>query len=626
MNKVIKQIRLYLLLYSITFLLPINAVNVVVHNTILVSMYARWEFAGDYFRRDIPAATKKTVVGPDGNPLEEIVAGIKGVNDWRLHIGFSDVHTKGAQIGQAWGTNPETGEPLVFTAQMLNGKGECWGVKPDVYSAPLGQAVYNNFSLTVVPKKNPADNNNWWPSFEISRIDANVFDPLIKAFAPVKKFFSNIGKYGAEGILIINALAKRRPITGFQLKTPAKYVRKSAQPTPPNVMQERAALIQAKDNLLETDIELQSLYDEEINILDAIKKYSPIFYVHPDDLAGPIAPADFFAGETTMIREGARPSEGGKVVIPLGKVTFRKLSDLTQAHPEKKYFIWHGTPGDPLKYDKRIFYGSNPALYPDGVPMHVTTFYGIKQDLSIDTNYFYIQWLCLFGYNQPYDIKVPLGTIFQGDARDFQNAHEGDLEHVTMKVNAKTGKLEAIEYGAHGIKEGMWLYAPGSTNNPLKEFMVEDGHPIVFCAYGGHGNYPREGVYTRIYGLANDVTKKGKMWRLTEKNIYRTVRSTSAGFNPIVHDDNPDHFGYLDWNGNLGPRGISSYINKDWFGNIEEIPLPQEMRNPIDVHTNHFCPGPNPSATCIRDKAKKSAPPGDKPSGWVKFLFDIGVM
>lgn len=506
---------------------------------------------------------------------------------------------------------------------------------------------------------------------------------------------SSVGYYGGEGIAVLNALATQKPIKGFALTVP-QYEAASKQASPLSLGQERA-LLEKKLSLLDTvnqdlpiteresdnfdknmvasesvlgnqlaldskvngkiksEIESKSdmrkLYEEEIAMLDAIEKYSPLLYLHPDDMAGPVAPQDFFAGQTTSVREGkGSKKEAVKTVIPAGQATFEKLSTLTQQNPSQKYHIWHGVPGNENVYDDRILYGSNPALYDGAIPMHVVTFYDKiktgtdalgKPVYQTDENgyfipnkeFFYIQYLCLYGYNQPYDIAVPLGTIYKGDARDFQNAHEGDLEHITMKINAKTGKMVAIYHGSHGGDEGMWMYPPGSTGNTGNEFDVVSAvtpegkvqeRPIIYSAFGGHGNYPKEGVYTRVYGLANDLTAKGPLWKLTKNNIYRTVRKQSAGFDSYNRTcaATPDMFAYLDWKGNLGPRGVSSFIEKNWAGNSEGE---DKGRNALAVHAQHFCAGKNPDKACVRNKSKASPPPGNTRPWYVEMLQKLGV-
>ncbi|HEV2601370.1 MAG TPA: hypothetical protein VGT41_03665 [Candidatus Babeliales bacterium] len=179
---------------------PVNAVNVNIYSVLPFAMYARWLFAGDYFRRDIPAATPYAsgMIIPTFYPdyvrslaLKYLmVFGWMGVSDWRLHTGFTDVHTVGAKVGQVWGRDPVTWLPLVFTTDMLNAYGQCWGINNDFYSAPLGQAVYSHFLLSVTPVKNTdpkykdaAGNSPWWPSFRITRLDPSVSDQIINGLA-----------------------------------------------------------------------------------------------------------------------------------------------------------------------------------------------------------------------------------------------------------------------------------------------------------------------------------------------------------------------------------------------------------------------------------------------------------
>lgn len=188
----------------------INAININVYSLVLAKMYTRFNFRGDSFGRIIPAATptasaledlnkcnKESLdwqtsprspipntlghastyqTGVGGVPKAIQTAGWMGVDDWRLHIGFEDVHTVEAKVGDVWGRNPDTGCPLVFTQKMFEQRkgvdyklGLCWGIQPKFYSS-VGQALFKYFALIVVPVKNAADNNNWWPSFRIIKL------------------------------------------------------------------------------------------------------------------------------------------------------------------------------------------------------------------------------------------------------------------------------------------------------------------------------------------------------------------------------------------------------------------------------------------------------------------------
>lgn len=636
----------------------VSAVTVTVHNATAFPAHVRWNFG-------IFGSEEKMV------PALGEVAVSKGI---LVHTGFQDVYLLSARVGDVWGKDPNTGVDLVFTEAMIDKNGHVRGVQPPhLYHAPVGQALYHHFLLLIEPVETKKGNGVWVPRLRINRLDKDIFVQIKNKIAG---FFTDVGDYGSEGIAILHALAQHKPITGFMLTKDdlarRGYVAQSQQPSPPSLAQERQNITASIDALArelgvlagggqqESDEyrqkeQLKQLYEEELAILDAIVKYRPIVYLHPDDLARPVDPRDFFAGETTGVRQGTHTQQtragffmqkGGAFTIPVGQTTFRKLSELTQEHPTERYYVWHGTPTHPEQYDRRIFYGSNPANYADGaVPMHVVTFYdripaGVDEKGNViyqkDENgyyvpnkeFFYIQYLFLYGYNQPYDISVPLGTVYRGDVHDFQNAHEGDLEHLTMKMDTKTGKPVAIFYGSHGSNEGMWMYPPGSTGKAVNEFTVEDGRPVVYVARGGHGNYPKEGVYTRVYGLANDHTKKGQQWRLTEDSLFRTVRPISAGFNPFIHSTNPDYYGYLDWRGFLGHRGVTSFREKAWASNSEGE---DKGRDAVVVHQKHFCPATHHDvkagpAHCVRDKSKASPPPGDKKPWYIDLFQTLGII
>ncbi len=473
-----------------------------------------------------------------------------------------------------------------------------------------------------------------------STTTVNIFDTVYRG---AKNVVTMIGKYGSIGTKALKALIDKKPITGFILSPPAHYVGPSQQVHAPSIAQERAFYIQKLET--ETDDYLIELYTQEIKVLDKVKKYIPLLYLHSDDLAGPIDPREFFAGQTTAVRTGKNNAGKGTFVMHAGQVTFRKLAELTAENPTGDYHIWQGKLDDEKIYDRNIFYGSNPV---NPVPIHVLTYYGkiidgldekrkpiYKKDefgyFVPNKNILYIQYLCLYGYNQPYTINTRLGTLYKGDVMAFQNAHEGDLEHITLKVNCSGDgdNLEAIYYGSHGTKDqGMWMYAPGSKGNELEEFTISgDGRPYVFAAYGGHGNYPKQGVYTRVYGFANDVTQKGRLWELTEHTVCRTVLKKSAGYNPLLMYNNPDYFGYLEWKGDLGPRGVASVALKIWPGSIEDE---DKGRNAITVYENHFCPLLEPAmqanAVCVRDKSKKSPPPGNKRPWYIGMFQTFGLM
>jgi len=82
------------------------------------------------------------------------------------------VYIVDAHVGDIWGTNPDTGAPLVLTKQMFSGA-NVYGFDNSLFWSS-GTAADHKYRLAIVPKKNPKDNNNWYPSFDISRVHRDI--------------------------------------------------------------------------------------------------------------------------------------------------------------------------------------------------------------------------------------------------------------------------------------------------------------------------------------------------------------------------------------------------------------------------------------------------------------------
>lgn len=86
---------------------------------------------------------------------------------------------------------------------------------------------------------------------------------------------------------------------------------------------------------------------------------------------------------------------------------------------------------------------------------------------------------------------------------DGLGMHEGDWEYVTVRISTDAVKtIQQVYFSAHS-KEGEW-----ATNFQK----TSDGRPIVFVAKDSHANYTSAGTFTRLWGVANDVTGNGTQW------------------------------------------------------------------------------------------------------------------
>lgn len=150
------------------------------------------------------------------------------------------------------------------------------------------------------------------------------------------------------------------------------------------------------------------------------------------------------------------------------------------------------------------------------------------------------------------------------DVNGYANVQDRDFI-LSQGIKNPCGKWAAVRVflSAHG--NGMW-YPTSFPGKPKSTIEFEDGtHPIIYSALGGHAMYPNAGKQKRIFGFADDVTKKGKKWtpnRVAFWNpafVHESCSNNKRGkltvldveSKKIIKDNNP--FLYLSYlNGKLG--------------------------------------------------------------------------
>jgi len=340
-------------------------------------------------------------------------------------------------------------------------------------------------------------------------------------------------------------------------------------------------------------------------VQNALKKFSPIFYLHLDEKAFPTDPRDYFEHENTRMIDG----ESGKVLIERGLVTMQKIDQFARASFEKGVY---DAPKVHFAPSSCIFWGSDPRDHMNSsgdliTPMWYLSWYGDKKKTL------YLQFLCFYGYNSPYTIDIAGNVLLEGDKEKLQNAHEADLEHVTIEIDLETDKIIRIFFGAHGVHEGMWA-TPG-------QFEVEGTHPVIYVAKGGHGNYPRKGTWVRIYGFGNDLTMKGFRWTPLFHRAYAPVQRDAVKEKPETFRSgekgyNPQTMGWLAHIGNYGKRGVrSAWRQRDWFNRPDSSTRTFEEGIKIWCETG--------DTKCINKKAVRAGTPGSTPSAVEKIAIAL---
>lgn len=137
-----------------------------------------------------------------------------------------------------------------------------------------------------------------------------------------------------------------------------------------------------------------------------------------------------------------------------------------------------------------------------------------------------IQYVFLYAYNPPYTV----GPFSLG-------AHDCDIEHATLRVRKKDLRIVEMFYSAHRSTDGVWV--------PVEQMELhQTTHPILYIAKGSHAIYPKESVYIRIIGFANDHTSRDGIEYhperesivLIDKNTIWNCFNTSTCKAPVYHE------------------------------------------------------------------------------------------
>ncbi|CAM9400717.1 unnamed protein product [Chrysoparadoxa australica] len=152
----------------------------------------------------------------------------------------------------------------------------------------------------------------------------------------------------------------------------------------------------------------------------------------------------------------------------------------------------------------------------------------------------------LFTYN---------GTTFALPGTEV-GVHTGDIEHITVRVDADAKRILEVYYAAHGAGEGKWVPStefyeqlkecdPGTTTGDQKAIepkllldTTEDGHPVVYPALAGHASYPaaktwhRFTLHSALPGLGDDEANgDGVEWKPSVTRLTKDPQPSPAWLN-----------------------------------------------------------------------------------------------
>lgn len=264
-----------------------------------------------------------------------------------------------------------------------------------------------------------------------------------------------------------------------------------------------------------------------------IKCYSPLVYFHPDEEYLPSSLCWFFENGALLYTKGEE-SNPCPVEHPHG-------SNLPQGGTNDGVH-WLCQPEDE-SFKKGNLASAESYVYVK--PMFGGTF----TDIAL--------WI-FYPFNGPARVKIGALNVSLGKI----GQHEGDWEHVTLRISNFTGELRSVYLSTHA--KGMWVSA--------SELEYEKGNkPVVYSSLHGHALYPKPGCVLQGsggIGIRNDTGKSSNVMDTGEKFVI-----ISGDYLSIVE---PPWLNYC--------REWGSRISYDFAAEVKKVKekLPHKLRSSFE--------------------------------------------
>ncbi|PSC76524.1 2-Cys peroxiredoxin chloroplastic [Micractinium conductrix] len=215
-------------------------------------------------------------------------------------------------------------------------------------------------------------------------------------------------------------------------------------------------------------------------------RHCPAFHLHPRDRFMPCS-VEWFFDHCELRCAGADDSV--RALLPRGALAAPLLVDAQrQAPPGSR--LW-------LELDPAAR-GGEPLDALDSVPVYANPKLIVAPDGGVEA--LEVTYITIYAYNGEY--KVGGLSFLPGTG-----AHDGDIEHLTVRLHPRTGDLIGVWFNAHRPRDGCWV--------PAREVRrdARSGRIAAYVALHGHGTYPCPGRVHRHFFLGNDLCcEAGPAW------------------------------------------------------------------------------------------------------------------
>jgi hypothetical protein len=224
--------------------------------------------------------------------------------------------------------------------------------------------------------------------------------------------------------------------------------------------------------------------------LDVIQKYAPTIYLHPYDNHHPMA-VEPFLSESSMLDKSGNVLKNGLTAADLatysGATNYLRFTNNVFPTSGNDFET-----GDPIVPATVSGWGQSNA------PVYVKT---------IDNgNYIDLKFYMFYAINgfQTFQAGIIVNFKTQPYLFDWANfaLHQGDWEHVTVRISEDTTRLLGVFYSQHG--KAVWVANPN----------LDGTHPVVYSAWDSHANFPTADIYIDTIILNSARSRcPGSRWR-----------------------------------------------------------------------------------------------------------------
>ena len=252
--------------------------------------------------------------------------------------------------------------------------------------------------------------------------------------------------------------------------------------------------------------------------LAVIQKYAPTIYLHPYDNHHPMA-VEGFLSESSMLDQAGNTLKAG--LTPSDLATYSSATN----HLRFTNNVFP-TEGNDFETGEPIVPGTAAGWGKSNAPVYVKT---IDAGAYIDLKFY--MFYAINGF-QTFQAGIIVNFKTQPYLFDWANfaLHQGDWEHVTVRISKDTTKLLGVFYSQHG--KAQWVANPS----------LDGTHPIVYSAWDSHANYPTADIF-----IDSVILNSPGIIPLSWIKVANITTHTAGGTISAYHQPSPYYPNGITW-------------------------------------------------------------------------------